>query len=106
MASSRRPTKWHFPYFNDELAPLTRFWARPTPCFSVARPTTASPGHRLTVKLTRRNLIDEYRLIMYPVTLGAGRRLFDGCHTSLELVEQQPMSKGVILLTYRPAAGA
>jgi len=60
----------------------------------------------LVQELTRHNLIDEYRLVMYPVTLGAGKRLFDGCHTSLELVEQQPMSKGVILLTYRPAAGA
>ena len=35
------PDQWHFPYFNDETAPLTRSSARPTPCFSVTRP---SPG--------------------------------------------------------------
>jgi len=35
------PNQWHFPYLNDEMAPLTRSSARPTPRFSVAR---LSPG--------------------------------------------------------------
>lgn len=70
------------------------------------------PGNMLVVlgsaslvqELTRKGLMDEYRLIVYPVTLGTGKRLFDGAHAALELVEQQAISNGVMLLTYRPAA--
>jgi dihydrofolate reductase len=58
---------------------------------------------RLAQALMRHHLVDELRLAVYPVVLGSGKRLFDdGGHTGLELVEHQPTSTGVILLTYRP----
>jgi dihydrofolate reductase len=55
--------------------------------------------------LARRNLIDEYQLILHPLLLGTGRRLFPdgGPYTVLELVMAKPTTKGLILATYRPA---
>jgi len=50
------------------------------------------------------NLIDEYRLLVYPVVLGSGKRLFkDGSNTTLKLVETKTFSSDVVLLSYRPA---
>ena len=52
-------------------------------------------------------LVDEYRLFVYPVVLGRGRRLFpDGTSVpALRLVETRPFRSGVVLLRYRPAGG-
>jgi dihydrofolate reductase len=50
-------------------------------------------------------LIDEYQLLVHPVVLGGGKRLFkEGSETTaLRLVETKTFSPGVVLLTYRPA---
>jgi dihydrofolate reductase len=54
--------------------------------------------------LMQHNLIDEYRLLVYPVVLGSGKRLFrDGSATTLKLVETKPFSSGVVALIYQPA---
>jgi dihydrofolate reductase len=50
----------------------------------------------------RYGLIDEYRLLVYPVALGSGKRLFtDGSQTTLRLVDTQTFSSGVVLLCYQ-----
>lgn len=51
----------------------------------------------------RRGLIDEYRLFVYPVILGRGRRPFKDAATvpKLDLVEAKPFRGGVVLLAYR-----
>jgi dihydrofolate reductase len=52
------------------------------------------------------DLIDEYLLMIAPVVLGTGRRLFaGGTHASLRLVESSTTSKGVVITTYEPARG-
>lgn len=51
-------------------------------------------------------LVDEYRLFVYPLTAGRGRRLFEDTPNvrRLELVQAKPYRSGVVLLTYRPGA--
>jgi dihydrofolate reductase len=58
--------------------------------------------------LRAHDLIDEYRLIVHPVVLGTGKRLFkDGAMpTDLELVDTRKVGPSVLLLTYRPASKA
>jgi dihydrofolate reductase len=50
-------------------------------------------------------LVDEYRLFLHPLVLGAGKRLFrETSHPlPMRLVDCTPTSTGVLLLTYQPA---
>jgi dihydrofolate reductase len=62
-------------------------------------------GVELMHTLIEHELIDEYRIWVHPVVLGSGRRLFrEGiAETKLELVDTRTLSKGVVILAYRPA---
>jgi dihydrofolate reductase len=52
------------------------------------------------------DLIDEYLLMIYPLVLGTGGRLFaGGAQASLRLVESSTPSTGVLITTYEPARG-
>jgi dihydrofolate reductase len=55
--------------------------------------------------LMQHDLIDEYRIMVFPVVVGSGKRLFgDGSDTKvLELVETKTFGSGVVVLTYQPA---
>jgi dihydrofolate reductase len=71
------------------------------------------PGENLLIygsgelvnELHPHGLIDEYRLMVFPVTLGGGKRLFrEGTDmTALTLTDAEKSSSGVALLTYRQA---
>lgn len=53
--------------------------------------------------LIRHGLVDEYRLLVYPVVLGTGKRLFKANRVAtLKLVETKPFSSGVIAQIYHP----
>lgn len=56
--------------------------------------------------LMQSDLIDEYRLMVHPVVLGSGKRLFtEGTNTlKLQLLETKTFSSGVVVLTYRPVS--
>jgi dihydrofolate reductase len=59
----------------------------------------------LIQSLMLHNLIDEYLLMIHPLILGTGRRLFpDGASfAKLRLVKSLPTTTGVIIATYQPA---
>lgn len=71
----------------------------------------ATPGRDILIfgsgalvhTLTQQGLIDEYRIFVYPVVRGSGKRLFkDGSNATLKLVETKTVSSGVVILTYQP----
>ncbi|HEY5249697.1 MAG TPA: dihydrofolate reductase family protein [Dermatophilaceae bacterium] len=59
----------------------------------------------LVQTLLRHNLVDEYRLWVFPLVLGSGKRLFsDGTIASgLTLVDSKVSTTGVVIGTYEPA---
>ena len=72
----------------------------------VARDILVAGSATLVRTLAEHDLVDEYRLMLFPVVLGSGKRLFtDGtAHTVLRLVDSRPLGPdGVLLLTYAPA---
>jgi dihydrofolate reductase len=58
----------------------------------------------LAQTLMRDNLVDEYQLMVHPLVIGSGKRLFrDGdSRKPLRLVDSTTTGTGVLLLTYRP----
>jgi len=56
-------------------------------------------------QLVSRGLVDSYRMMVEPVLLGGGKRIFpeDGRSRPLRLVSASTTSTGVILATYEPA---
>jgi dihydrofolate reductase len=163
------PEKWHFPYFNDEMAEavgaamaatdamllgrvtyqeFASYWPgvssedqpfadhmNNTPKYVVS--TTLSkaewqnstlingniaeeitklkqqPGKNIGItgsatlvqSLLQEDLLDELGLMIHPVVVGTGRRLFKegGDQKGLKLVDSKTFSTGVVYLTYQPA---
>ena len=71
------------------------------------------PGQDITIlgsgalvrSLLKDALIDELGLLVHPIVVGGGKRLFEegGERIPLELVDSRTFSTGVVYLTYRPA---
>ncbi len=57
----------------------------------------------LAAQLIEHDLVDEYRLMIEPILLGGGKRLFpcDGQARGLELVSAMTTATGVVMCTYR-----
>ncbi len=57
-------------------------------------------------QLAEQGLVDEYRLMIEPVLLGGGKRVFPerGDKRPLELVSSTPTPTGVLICAYRPAS--
>jgi dihydrofolate reductase len=54
--------------------------------------------------LADHKLVDEYHLLIYPLVLGSGKRLFkSGQRTNLKLIEAKPLGKDVVSMVYQPA---
>jgi dihydrofolate reductase len=79
------------------------------------RALKAQPGKNIVIDgssalihtLAQNDLIDEYYLVVYPLVLGGGKKVFaDGVRVNLRLVEARPLPSGVVLTHYaveRPA---
>jgi len=79
------------------------------------RALKAQPGKNILIDgssvlvhtLAQHGLVDEYSLLVYPLVLGSGKKLFpDGVRLNLRLIESRAFPSGVVLLHYaaeRPA---
>ena len=61
----------------------------------------------LLQSLMQHGLVDEYILLIHPLVLGSGRRLFSdgGSFAGLRLVDSKATTTGVLIATYRPEIG-
>jgi dihydrofolate reductase len=62
----------------------------------------------LVQSLMRHDLIDEYKLLIHPLVLGSGRRLFSDRSSlaKLRLTDSTTTTTGVVIATYQPAETA
>lgn len=76
------------------------------------RALKAQPGKDIAIDgssvlihtLAEHDLIDEYALLVYPVVLGGGKKLFPpGLRVNLRLIESRPFPSGVVLMRYARA---
>ena len=83
---------------NNIVEEITKIKAQPGGDILVAGSRT------LVDTLMQHNLVDEYRLMVYPVVLGSGKRLFeDGSNRiALKLTEARPIGDGILILIYHP----
>ena len=58
----------------------------------------------LVQTLMKNDLIDEYVLMVHPLVLGSGKRLFreGGSSANLKLIDIKTTGKGVVIVTYQP----
>lgn len=71
---------------------------------SVGRDIMVHGSATLVQTLLQHDLVDRVRLLVYPVVIGTGKRLFaDGTAATLQLLETRAFSSGVTALIYAPA---
>lgn len=76
----------------DEIAALKR---------DAGKDIVVTGSAALAQWLVGSGLVDEYRLFVYPVVQGHGRRLFGDGRLDLRLADARRFASGVVLLTYR-----
>jgi dihydrofolate reductase len=103
VSTTLRAAEWqNSTVINGDLAEeLTRLKQRPGKSINVVGSAT------LVRSLLREGLLDELKLLVCPILLGGGRRLFDGgdAEVPLRLADAKTFSTGVQSLTYTPAGG-
>lgn len=64
------------------------------------RDIVATGSTRLVHALIAADLVDEFRLFVFPVVVGTGARLFESARPALRLLEARPFASGAVLLRY------
>ncbi len=84
---------------SNVAAEITRLKAQP------GRTINVSGSGTLVAWLLRQGLLDELNLLVFPVVVGSGKRLFEdqGDQVALKLTESGAFGTGVLHLTYEPA---
>ena len=104
VSGSQRPLGWHNSHLvtGDVPAEISKLKQQPGSELQV------HGSGNLVHTLIRHGLADEYRLLIYPVLLGSGKRLFpDGdIGAAWRLTGSKATGTGVQILTYQPAGPA
>ncbi|HEX8684154.1 MAG TPA: dihydrofolate reductase family protein [Ardenticatenaceae bacterium] len=99
VSTTLEKTEWHNSHLikTNVVEAITKLKEQPGQDILVAGSGT------LVQTLMQHDLVDEYRLLVYPLVLGSGRRLFkDGSLATLKLVDSRVFHSGVLALIYHP----
>lgn len=104
VSSTLKTADWHNSTLINRNIPeeITRLKQR------IGKDILVSGSGTLVQTLMQHNLVDEYALLVYPIVLGTGKRLFpdEMAKSALKLVEARPFGNGVVLLRYQPDKSA
>jgi dihydrofolate reductase len=98
--STRDPLEWNnsHPIQGDVAAEVSRLKQQP------GQNILIFGSANLVSSLMQHDHIDEYRLLIYPVVLGSGKRLFgDGVTANLKPTATTTFESGVLAVTYQPS---
>ncbi len=99
MSKTIRKSDWKNSVFLESLADIQKLKNSEGPDIQVWG------SHELIQLLLKNDLVDELRLKIYPVTLGEGKKLFDGgaIPAAFSLIDSTVTSTGVIIAAYKRA---
>jgi dihydrofolate reductase len=105
VASRTLPQQDSLPWQNSTLLAGNAADAVATLKQQPGKPIVVLGSGDLLQTLMRHRLVDQYVLLIHPLILGAGRRLFqdDGRRAALRLVNSVTTTTGVIIATYEPS---
>ncbi|WP_410603557.1 dihydrofolate reductase family protein [Amycolatopsis sp. lyj-90] len=95
LSRTLRTTTWHNSHLLEDASALA----------DLEGDVALFAGGGAATSAARLGLLDEVRLVVNPVLLGGGTRLFDGEYSkkTLELVDERRFASGALLLTYAVA---
>jgi dihydrofolate reductase len=103
-STMREPLEWRNSTLirTDQVREIAQIKKRP------GRSVTVIGSGELVQTLMRDGLVDEYRLMIHPIVLGSGTRMFreSSSPVRLELIESNATSTGVLIVTYRPMSAS
>ncbi|GCE15584.1 dihydrofolate reductase family protein [Tengunoibacter tsumagoiensis] len=97
--STLQEAEWNATFMKDKVAEeVTRLKQEP------GQDILIFGSSELIRSLMQEDLIDEYRLMIFPIVVGTGKRLFsgEGPQKEFTLAQSHTFSSGVVVLTYEP----
>ncbi|MFI0410864.1 dihydrofolate reductase family protein [Actinomadura sp. 3N508] len=91
VSRTRRELPWENSVLMSDVGDVAR----------IEEDLTVLGSGELARELMRRGLVDEWLLMVHPLVLGTGKRLFEGVEVDLRLVDSVVTTTGVVIATYR-----